>query len=114
MGYAAKLGGSSSGVNLIDIPYEVGLYVRGYTSSTGSFNQAIPTQGYKYIKMSQQNFTGTATEYLIDGSSRTLGSVNNAVVFELSKNTYYVREAGPKSQGWNYCYFGLYVENRPT
>ena len=117
MGYAAKLGGKGSGGGkLIDIPYEKGLYVRGYTSNTGGSNQSIPTQGYKYIKMTQQDFTGTVTEYLTDGTSRTLGTAiaNVTTILQLSDDSYFIRVAGPKSQSWNYCYFGLYAETVPT
>lgn len=103
---------------LEDIPSELGLYLRGYTSSTGAYEQYLPCSGYKYAKLKQDNITVTVYPIsIVDGvktKGQSLGTVaSTQKVIEIPDGTVALYITGAKSQNWNSTWYGLYT-SEPT
>ena len=102
------------GGGVVDIPYELGLFIRGFTSSTGGYEQYLPCSGYKYAKLTQKNITATVYPItIVDGvktQGSSLGKVSNTeTVIEIPDGTVALRISGSKSQAWNNTQYGLYT-----
>ena len=102
------------GGGVTDIPYELGLYIRGFTSSTGTYEQYLPCSGYKYAKLTQANITATVYPItIVDGvkkQGQSLGTINiTQKVIEIPDGTVALYITGSKSQNWNSTRYGLYT-----
>ena len=102
------------GGGVVDIPYELGLFIRGFTSSTGGYEQYLPCSGYKYAKLTQKNIRATVYPITIVDGVKTQGSSlvkisNTETVIEIPAGTVALYINGSKSQSWNETRYGLYT-----
>ena len=107
------------GSELEDIPFELDMFVRGFTSSTGKYEQYLPCSGYKYAKLKQGNITVTVYPISIVDGVKTQGSslgkvCNTETVIEIPDGTValYI-SGGTNQQTWNHTWYGLYT-SEPT
>ena len=104
---------------LEDIPFELGMFVCGYTSSTSMvlYEQYLPCSGYKYAKLKQSNIKVNVYPIsIVDGvktQGSSLGKVSNTeTVIKIPDGTvalHILHISGGNSQNLNITHYGLYT-----